>query len=44
MFLCSEFTRVGQLLIPTLWCNVVARRMRSNRVKRKAVQLTNSKK
>jgi hypothetical protein len=37
-------TREGQQLMPTLLCRVVARRMRRRAVKRKAVQLTNSKK
>lgn len=37
-------TREGQQLMPTLLCRVVARRMRRRVVKRKAVQLTNSKK
>lgn len=40
----SSLTRRGQQLMPTLVCRSVAKRMTSSRVKRKAVQLTNSKK
>lgn len=40
----ASLTTFGQQVMPTLFLKLVKRRMRSSRVKRKAVQLTNSKK